>query len=147
MTSPEPRRERLYTGIRDAIGPELADDLMSYLPTEPYSEPVTADEFKKAMSDIRSEIKNLARRFDRLQLTLLAGFMSLSIAVLVAALLRQQGCLPLRGEYPSEARGRGACHQDKLSRGLATARFARLTPLVLTAFERSPQGGTHLKYG
>ncbi len=83
MTAPESRRHELYNGLTDILGVELADTLMSYLPTTPVTALVTRDEFQTEMRSVKDEIRQLSQRVDRLQLTLIAGFMSMVVALIV----------------------------------------------------------------
>jgi hypothetical protein len=85
MTS-ESRRHDLYSGLTGILGTELADALMAYLPTSPGVGLVTRadiDGLKLEIRELRAEVHHLSDRFDRFQLTLVAGFMSMIVALIV----------------------------------------------------------------
>lgn len=83
MTTSEGRRHELYTGLTEILGSDLTDALMSYLPTTPFAALVTKDEFQTEMRSVKDEIRHLSRRFDWFQHTLVAGFMSMVVALIV----------------------------------------------------------------
>ncbi len=105
MALPESRRHDLYNGLNRLLGTELADTLMAYLPSSPAADLATQDDialirldiellrdevtglrsdFNDLRSELRDDIRQLGQRIDRMQLTLLAGFISMVIALVVA---------------------------------------------------------------
>lgn len=105
MTTQESRRLVLYNGLSDRLGAELADLLMTFLPLTEPNTLVTTDhleafreefrgevrgikeEIRRLRDEIREtrdEIRYLSRRVDRIQLTLLAGFLAMITALVVA---------------------------------------------------------------
>lgn len=94
MTASESRRLDLYNGLNQVLGSELTDTLMAYLPTTETAALVTKDDMTVVKDDIRGikddirgikdDIRHLAQRVDRIQLTLLAGFISMVVALIVA---------------------------------------------------------------
>lgn len=83
MTAPEARRHELYTGLTEILGSDLTDTLMSYLPIAPATALVTRDEFHTEIRKLEDAIYALSHRFDQLQNILIAGFMSMIVALIV----------------------------------------------------------------
>ncbi len=83
VTAPETRRHELYTGLTEILGSELTDTLMSYLPVTPATALVTNDEFHTETRKLEDAIDALSHRFDQLQNILIAGFMSMIVALIV----------------------------------------------------------------
>lgn len=91
MTAPESSRLALYNGLRDALGPELADGLMRYLPSTQASELVTRADFfalRSEMDEVKDEIRHLSQRIDRLYNAMVGGFAAMVAALIASGLLR-----------------------------------------------------------
>ena len=105
VTASESRRHELYNGLALVIGPELTETLMSFLPPVPFIDLATKDdiaglgtELRTEMTElrtemtgfkaeVRSELRDLGKRIDRIYLTLLAGFVSITVALVAGIIL------------------------------------------------------------
>lgn len=81
MPDTESRRLALYNGLNDLLGPQLADTLMTYLPA------ATDLATKTDITRLQEDIRHLSQRMDRLQTTLLGGFLAMIAALLVTGFL------------------------------------------------------------
>jgi hypothetical protein len=105
MAGPEARRHDLYHGLEEVLGTDRADTLMAYLPSRETTDLATgadvvdlrADihqvraevhrvrgELKSEIQDVRGELKSVNQRLDRLFLTLAAGLMATTGAVVAS---------------------------------------------------------------
>ncbi len=80
MGASEARRHEMYTGLSRKLGPDLADTLMTYLPTTPGTDLATRDDLSSGLAGVRSEIAELRADFRDLRAefgSLRGGFGSL----------------------------------------------------------------------
>ena len=108
MTESESRRQVLYTGLSDVLGPDLTASLMSFLPFQPATELATEadiqslsnkidqsenrlsgrmDEIGGRIDELTGRVDHLSDRMDRLQPTLLGGFAAMIAALLATGFL------------------------------------------------------------
>lgn len=102
----------LYHGLSERLGPELADTLMTYLPSTPATELATradihalerrlddrVDGIDARMERLEDEVRHLShrldhavdrlsQRMDRQHYTMMAGFVALTTALIASGLL------------------------------------------------------------
>lgn len=73
----------MYNGLTEILGADLTATLMEYLPTAPVADLAT----KQELREVRDEIRHLSMRIDRLQHILIAGFMSMIVALIAVGFL------------------------------------------------------------
>jgi hypothetical protein len=91
----------LYHGLSERLGPELADTLMTYLPSTPATELATKadidrldsrlerleDEIRHLSHRLDDAVDRLSQRMDRQHYTMMAGFVALTTALIASGLL------------------------------------------------------------
>ena len=73
MSAPESSPLDLYNRLRDALGTELADNLMADVRSE--------------IADLRYEMRQLSQRIDRLYQAMIGGFAAMVAALIASGLL------------------------------------------------------------
>lgn len=94
MSAPDSSRLDLYNGLRDALGTELADNLMAHLPTASATDLATKSDLESGIAGVRSEIagvkdemRYLSQRIDRLYQAMIGGFAAMVAALIASGLL------------------------------------------------------------
>lgn len=86
----ESRRLALYNGLNDLLGAELADTLMTYLPSSQANDLATGADLvalRDELREMKEDIRHLSRRMDRLQQTTLGGFVAIVAALIASGFL------------------------------------------------------------
>ncbi len=88
MAISEAARLDLYTGLRDVIGPERAETLMSAIPLHDLDEVVTKADLRAELAKLRTEVRtglaSLETKLDAQQAALYRHLNRLVVAVLVS---------------------------------------------------------------
>lgn len=84
MTEASSRLVALYTGLAEQLGPELADKLVEFLPPTPTPELATKADLWRVetdVADLKVGLNQLSQRMDKLQHTIVTGFIAMTTAI------------------------------------------------------------------
>lgn len=88
MAISEAARHDLYTGLRDVIGPECAETLMSAIPLHDLDEVVTKADLRAEIAELRTEMRtgfaNLDAKIEAQQAAMYRNVNRIVVAILVS---------------------------------------------------------------
>ncbi|HZD23636.1 MAG TPA: hypothetical protein VE569_09590 [Acidimicrobiia bacterium] len=130
MPLSEAARHDLYSGLRDVIGPELAETLMSVLPIHELEDMVTKTYLHTEIGDVRAEIADVRAEIADVRAELKTEIAAVRTEIADVRAELKTGISNLRAEVKSDL----AALNQSLNRSMVAVVLANMAAIASVAF-------------